>query len=119
MTKDRQRHSIHASVFAALSNPTRHALVHHLCDAARTPSQLADLLAVSRPNVSQHLAVLQREGLVRRDRRDGHVFWEIVNPRLREMCDLVDEILGPELASRAAVFEQTTSAQRPSQAAHA
>ena len=29
---------IHAAVFAALSNPTRHELMHHLCDSPRTPS---------------------------------------------------------------------------------
>ena len=66
MNDDRQRYAIHAAVFAALANPTRHELMHHLCDAPRTPSELAELLEVSRPNVSQHLAVLQRDGLVRR-----------------------------------------------------
>ena len=101
MTADRQRYAIHAAVFAALANPTRHELMHHLCDTPRTPSELADLLQVSRPNVSQHLAVLQRDGLVRRSRRDGRVLWEVVNPRLREACELIDEILGPEFALRA------------------
>ena len=62
MNDDRQRYAIHAAVFAALANPTRHELMHHLCDAPRTPSELAELLDVSRPNVSQHLAVLQRDG---------------------------------------------------------
>lgn len=101
MTEDRQRYAIHAAVFAALANPTRHELMHHLCDAPHTPSELADLLEVSRPNVSQHLAVLQRDGLVRRSREDGRVLWQVVDPRLREACELIDEILGPQLALRA------------------
>ncbi len=101
MTEERQRYAIHAAVFAALANPTRHELMHHLCDAPKTPSELAGLLDVSRPNVSQHLAVLQRDGLVHRTRRGGRVLWETVNPRLREVCELIDEILGPELALRA------------------
>ena len=105
MNDDRQRYAIHAAVFAALSNPTRHELMHHLCDAPRTPSELADLLEVSRPNVSQHLAVLQREGLVRRYRQDGHVYWEVVDRRLSEACALIDEILGPQLAQRAHALE--------------
>jgi DNA-binding transcriptional ArsR family regulator len=105
MTADRQRYAIHAAVFAALSNPTRHELMHHLCDGAKTPSELAELLGVSRPNVSQHLAVLQSHGLVRRTRVDGRVLWEVVNPRLSEACALIDEILGPELALRAHALE--------------
>lgn len=107
MNDERQRYAIHAAVFAALSNPTRHELMHHLCDAPRTPSDLADLLEVSRPNVSQHLAVLQRDGLVRRYRQDGHVYWEVVDRRLSEACALIDEILGPQLARRAHALDPT------------
>jgi DNA-binding transcriptional ArsR family regulator len=101
---DRQRYAIHAAVFAALANPTRHELMHHLCEAPRTGSELAGLLDVSRPNVSQHLAVLQREGLVKRSREEGRVLWEVVDPRLSEACELIDEIMGPELAHRAHVL---------------
>lgn len=101
MDIDRQRYAIHASVFAALANPTRHELMHHLCDAPRTPSELSGLLEVSRPNVSQHLAVLQRDGLVRRTRAEGRVLWEVVDRRLAQACALIDEILGHELAERA------------------
>ena len=106
MNDDRQRYAIHAAVFAALSNPTRHELMHHLCDAPCTPSELAELLGVSRPNVSQHLAVLQREGLVKRSRKDGRVLWEVVDPRLAEACTLIDEILSRELADRAHALER-------------
>ncbi len=105
MDDDRQRYAIHAAVFAALANPTRHELMHHLCDGPCTPSELAELLGVSRPNVSQHLAVLQREGLVRRTREDGHVLWGVVDPRLAQACALIDEILGHELALRARALE--------------
>jgi ArsR family transcriptional regulator, cadmium/lead-responsive transcriptional repressor len=101
MNDDRQRYAIHAAVFAALANPTRHELMHHLCEAPRTPSELAELLEVSRPNVSQHMALLQREGLVKRSRQDGRVLWQVVDPRLSQACALIDEILGHELALRA------------------
>jgi DNA-binding transcriptional ArsR family regulator len=89
MNEDRQRYAIHAAVFAALANPTRHELMHLLCEEARTGSDLA---------------VLQREGLVKRSREDGRVLWEVVDPRLSEACALIDEILGQELAQRAHIL---------------
>lgn len=101
MVSSRQRLEIHAAVFAALANPTRLELMHLLCAAPRTPSELARLLGVSRPNVSQHLAVLQRLTLVRRSRQDGAVLWGVINPRLAEACALIDDVLGPELTERA------------------
>lgn len=104
MNDERQRYAIHAAVFAALANPTRHELVHLLCEEPRTGSELAEALGVSRPNVSQHLAVLQREGLVKRSRADVRVLWEVVDPRLSEACALIDEILSNELAQRARIL---------------
>ncbi len=92
-------------MFAALANPTRHELMHLLCKGALTPSELAEALEVSRPNVSQHLAVLQGEGLVKRSRREGRVRWEVIDPRLSEACEIIDEILGRHLADRAHVLE--------------
>jgi DNA-binding transcriptional ArsR family regulator len=106
MEEDRQRYAIHAAVFAALANPTRHELMHLLCKGPRNPSELADALEVSRPNVSQHLALLQREGLVKRSRHGGRVLWEVVDPRLAQACELIDEILGRQLAYKAKVLEK-------------
>ena len=107
MNDERQRYAIHAAVFAALS-PTLLGTSSCITSATRprTPSELAELLEVSRPNVSQHLAILQRDGLVRRTRQDGRVLWEVVDPRLAEACALIDEILGPELALRAHALTQ-------------
>ena len=105
MSMERLRYEIHAAVFAALANPTRHEMMHLLCKDPLTPTELAEALEVSRPNVSQHLAVLQRDGLVKRTRRDGRVLWEVVDPRLSEACALIDEIMGHELALRAHALE--------------
>jgi len=104
MNQDRQRYAMHAAVFGALANPSRHELMHLLCKSARTPSELAEALGVSRPNVSQHLALLRREGLVKRSRQNGRVLWEIVDPRLSQACELIDEILDRQLAERAHVL---------------
>ncbi len=106
MDEERQRYALHAAVFAALSNPTRHELMHILCKGPRTPSELADALEVSRPNVSQHLALLKREGLIQRHREGGRVLWEIADPRLSKACELIDEILAAQLAGKAQVLEK-------------
>jgi DNA-binding transcriptional ArsR family regulator len=106
MNEERQRYALHAAVFAALSNPTRHELMHLLCKGPRTPSELAEALEVSRPNVSQHLALLQREGLVKRSRQAGRVLWEIVDPRLSHACELIDEILTRQLTHKVEVLEK-------------
>jgi DNA-binding transcriptional ArsR family regulator len=109
VNSERPRYEIHAAVFAALANPVRHEMMHVLCEQPRTPSELAVELEVSRPNVSQHLSVLQREGLVRRSRQDGRVLWEVVDKRLAQACALIDDIVGREAAGKAHILETQES----------
>ena len=48
----------------ALGDPTRRAIVECLAERPRAVGELADLLPISRPAVSQHLKVLKEAGLV-------------------------------------------------------
>src|SRR5580704_19215911 len=54
-----------ATALAALADPTRRQLFEHLRSGPRAVGELARGVTVSRPAVSQHLAVLKAAGLVR------------------------------------------------------
>jgi len=58
------------AMLTALGDPTRQAIVELLSGGPLAVGQLADVLPVSRPAVSQHLKVLKDVGLVT-DRQDG------------------------------------------------
>ena len=58
------------SPWDALGDPTRRAIFERLVERPRAVVDLAELLPVSRPAVSQHLRVLKHAGLVV-DRAEG------------------------------------------------
>ena len=58
------------TVFDALGDPTRRTVFKRLRDGARSVTDIADGMDVSRPAVSQHLAVLKAARLVT-DRAEG------------------------------------------------
>ena len=55
----------YGNALTALGDPTRRAIFEHLADRPAAVVDLAALLPVSRPAVSQHLKVLKEAGLVR------------------------------------------------------
>ncbi len=57
-----------SATFAALSDPTRRAILARLALGETTVSQLAAPFAMSLPAVSKHLKVLERAGLITRGR---------------------------------------------------
>jgi DNA-binding transcriptional ArsR family regulator len=56
-------------IFAALSDRTRRAIVARLATGEASVTELAKPFKMSLPAVSKHLKVLERAGLVSRDRR--------------------------------------------------
>ena len=56
------------SVFSALADPTRRAILARLASGETTVMDLAEPFAMSQPAISKHLKVLERAGLVSRRR---------------------------------------------------
>jgi DNA-binding transcriptional ArsR family regulator len=57
-----------SATFQALADPTRRAILARLAEGDATVSELARPFTVSLPAISRHLKVLERAGLISRDR---------------------------------------------------
>jgi DNA-binding transcriptional ArsR family regulator len=57
-----------STTFAALADPTRRAILARLAEGEATVTELATPFPVSLPAISRHLKVLERAGLISRDR---------------------------------------------------
>ena len=55
------------SIFAALADPTRRAILSRLVDGQASVNEIAAPFEMSQPAVSRHLKVLERAGLIARD----------------------------------------------------
>jgi DNA-binding transcriptional ArsR family regulator len=58
-----------STTFAALADPTRRAILARLAEGEATVNELAEPFPITLQAVSKHLKVLERAGLVARDRR--------------------------------------------------
>lgn len=58
------------SIFAALADPTRRAILTRLASGDASVMELAAPFSISQPAISRHLEVLERAGLISRG-RDG------------------------------------------------
>jgi DNA-binding transcriptional ArsR family regulator len=95
-----------ALALGALGDPTRRAIFERLSDRPSAVGELAELLPVSRPAVSQHLKVLKDAGLVV-DRRDGNRRIYQLDPNgIAELRAYLDRFWNQALANFKAVAEQ-------------
>lgn len=79
-TSDMEENLETASQFLkAIASPTRLMLLCALCDGEKSVSDLAEKLGQRQANVSQHLARLRQEGLVRTRRKAQSVYYSIAD----------------------------------------
>ncbi|MFF2144879.1 ArsR/SmtB family transcription factor [Kitasatospora sp. NPDC058190] len=78
-------------VFSALANPVRRKLLESLQGGPRAAGELAGDFELSRPAVSEHLAVLKSARLVREEPRGRHRYYHLEPGPLAE----VEEWLHP------------------------
>lgn len=71
------------SVFKALADPTRRAILHLLRKEEMTAGDLAARFDMSKPTLSHHFAVLRDAGLVT-SRREGQTIWYALNTTVLE-----------------------------------
>jgi len=79
-----------SATFAALSDPTRRAILARLARGNATVLELAEPFDLSLPAVSKHLKVLERAGLVTRGREAQWRPCQLRARPLREAADWIE-----------------------------
>ena len=88
-----------ADICKTLSDTKRLMLVHELRDGELSVGQLGTRLELPQANVSQHLAILRKRGIVT-TRRDGTtVYYSLASRKIGEACDMVRSVLSEQLSS--------------------
>lgn len=98
---DSPLYEVKADLFRGLAHPLRVRLLELLTEAGELP--VAVLLAetgLKQSNLSQHLAVLRRYGLVVSDRRGSQVYCSVADPSVGEMLAAARALLTRTLEAR-------------------
>lgn len=69
-------------IFEALASTPRRKILAYLAHAELSAGDIASRFNISKPAVSQHLAVLENAGLVESDKRGQFVFYRLVPDNL-------------------------------------
>jgi ArsR family transcriptional regulator, virulence genes transcriptional regulator len=89
----------------ALGHPLRLAIVDRLRDRETAAADLLEELEISKANLSKHVALLTRGGIVESRREGRQLYYRLVDPEIHQACTIMRSILyrrlkeGEKLAS--------------------
>jgi DNA-binding transcriptional ArsR family regulator len=98
--------------WAALGDPTRRAIVERLAERPRAVGELAHVLPVSRPAVSQHLRVLKEARLVTERSEGTRRIYRLDPTGVGALRADLDRYWDRALAAYKAIVEQPTKEDR-------
>src|SRR6476619_2450783 len=101
-----------ALTFAALAEPMRQSIVERLSERPMAVGELAALLPVTRPAVSQHLKVLKEARLVRDEAQGTRRIYSIDPAGLGAIRAWLDRFWDQALAAYAAAAEREDNDER-------
>ena len=90
----------------AMGNAIRLELVHILRDEPRNVGDLARLTGHPQGTVSRHLATLRHAGVIISERRGQEIYYQIANPKISSVCDLMRQVLVEQAAHRSQMMKE-------------
>jgi DNA-binding transcriptional ArsR family regulator len=78
-----------AERFRALSEPTRIKLLERLREGEATVLELTELIGTTQQNISKHLGILQRSGIVARRKQGNVAHYRIVDEGVYSLCEAI------------------------------
>jgi len=78
-----------AQYFDVLSEPARLRIMYAVCSSEKSVSEVIQLCGSSQANVSRHLTVLHKAGILMRRKEGTTVFYSIADDATVEMCQTV------------------------------
>lgn len=94
---DQELYLRHAEMCKALSNPIRLEVIDILRDGELSVTELSKRLNTGLGNLSQHLVMMRRRGILVSRKEGNLVYYRLANPKMLKAFDILREILFEQL----------------------
>ncbi|MFI5954050.1 ArsR/SmtB family transcription factor [Cryptosporangium sp. NPDC051539] len=101
----RPLHQLKAEFFKTLGHPARIRVLELLSRREHAVSEMVPEVGVEAANLSQHLAVLRRTGLVTTRKEGSTVYYSLTSPHVAELLAVAREILTGVLSGQMELLE--------------
>ncbi len=87
-----------------MGNAARLQILHALRQGPATVKDLAEMAGMGPAAASRQLAVLRSVGVVTARRNRQEVIYQLADPKIGEVCDLVRQVLTERIIRRSEIF---------------
>ena len=97
---------LHAEYCKILANPKRLMILAMLAVREMSVGEMAEVIGVPLANISQHLAVLKAQHIVKIRKQGQSVYYSLTDSRITEACTLIRSVLLDNMKKRGLMAEE-------------
>lgn len=86
-----------ADFLKTLAHPARIKILKMLSSGERCVCELLEQMELEQSNLSQHLGILKKQGIISSRKEGTKVFYSILYPSVLQVIDTVEEVLGQQI----------------------
>jgi DNA-binding transcriptional ArsR family regulator len=102
-----------ADYFKALSELSRLQVLCALKSGSKNVSEVMNMTGLGQANVSKHLKILTQAGMVKRQPQGVSVYYEIADPLIFDLCELVCQGLEARLEEQSQQLQHLGMLRQP------
>jgi Predicted transcriptional regulators len=104
--KQRRLYRMKAEILAAAGHPFRLAILDFLCGGEQCVCDIATYLGAGRSNISRHLSVLRKAGLIRQRKEGLKVLYKLRSPAVRNLDKCAANVLRRRIRETSAILDE-------------
>ena len=97
-------YQLQADVCKAIAHPTRIEILQLLREGERCVCEIFPAMKIEQPNVSRHLSVLKKAGILSSRKEGLKVIYTVNDQRIYQALDLITDILREQLNSKQSIL---------------
>ncbi|MBB5335698.1 ArsR/SmtB family transcription factor [Pectinatus brassicae] len=94
-----------AEIFKALAHPVRIKILQMLKTRTYCVCEMMETMDVEQSNLSQHLNILKKQGLIDSEKAGQRVNYHIVHPCVAELIEVAEKLIGERLGKNQVLFD--------------
>jgi ArsR family transcriptional regulator len=102
-------YELQADVCKIFANAKRLEIINVLKDGETSANELIEKTALSKANLSQHMAVLRAKGVILTRREGVNVHYRIASPKIIQACNLMREVLAEQIEEKGRIVSISTN----------
>ncbi len=101
---------LQADICQTLANAKRLQILNLLKNGEMSVGAMVAALDITKPNLSQHLAVMRQKGILTARREGTTIYYRLATPHIIEACRVMRQVLLEALAVRGSLGSETPAA---------